>query len=156
MSETFGPATPLSDCWVDHEDGIIRSFGYSPVGEIRLVPPPMPDQAERQRVLTNQSTLDQLSLGPEGFYVADGLVWKRESPGIEISSPTLVADGEAEVLVSGIPPGSRLRIEGAVQQPWVTIDDGEVALTSSATGTLKIRIECPIPWSNWGATIRAN
>lgn len=95
------------------------------------------------------------ALHPSALYVDDAGAHLRQDPPITLSPTTIAADGVAEAVISGVPAGSVLTITGATAVGPATIGDGEVRLTSTAVGQLRVRLDCPPPYLRWEATVDA-
>lgn len=81
--------------------------------------------------------------------------WDGETPRPRELCPIIpnagvfVADGRDELVLSGIPKGAVLRVTGAVSAGPVTVDDGELRLTTSRPGRLVVSLAPPPPWAPW-------
>jgi hypothetical protein len=73
--------------------------------------------------------------------VADQLVARDTMP-LTVSSTSLLADGAAQVSITGIPAGTIGSISGAVRADVIEIDDGHLTFSSSRTGTITVKLVC--------------
>jgi hypothetical protein len=75
---------------------------------------------------------------------SQGLAPLPELP-IEVSKLEIAADGEDEAIVSGIPEGVKIVIDGTEYET----PDGEIVITSTVPATYVLRVKHPsyLPWS---------
>jgi hypothetical protein len=79
----------------------------------------------------------------------------RQASSIAASTSTILANGADEVVITGIPVGSRLRLSGTITLDDTPLDDDHLSLTTTKPGRLMVRIECPAPYLTWEHTVDA-
>ena len=86
--------------------------------------------------------VDETYVSFDGDYVVDGKVTARpEHPDYIIPEDNIItADGIEEFVISGIPPGTRIRVEGGIFAEWVE-DSGSCEITVDMPGRYRVTLE---------------
>jgi hypothetical protein len=89
-------------------------------------------------------------------YVTDGAVTPRTALSLTTNKTTLTANGTDEVTITGIPSGASAKITGAVSAGPETITDGELVITSTATGKINVSITLRPAYQDWSCVLTAS
>jgi hypothetical protein len=63
----------------------------------------------------------------------------RQTMSAELDRPVIVADGEAAATVTGLPQPCMVEISGAVSLEPTEVTDGELVITSTRSGLIRLR-----------------
>lgn len=89
----------------------------------------------------------------ESHYLLDGMPVARQA--MPLTVPTtrdIAADGQEEFIISGVPVGASVAINGSVTG---SIDDGELVFTTDDDGDFEIKLEL-FPWLVYEVTVHAH
>lgn len=76
-------------------------------------------------------------------HVHEGAVRERDDWEPVFSTEQILADGRDEAVISGLPPGCKVTIGGAVEMPEFAVDDGELVITATHPGLITITVTAP-------------
>lgn len=85
-------------------------------------------------------------------YVADGKLAERPVAPIALSKDAIKADGQDVAVLSGVPAGWDLAIDGAAP---VKADGSDIEITSTLPHAYKIKASGPWPMLDWRGTVTA-
>lgn len=88
-------------------------------------------------------------------YVADGQIMARQDMPIIIDPTTILADGRDIVTLTSLPQPCTVTVTGVIQAGPMTIEGGELEITSDHPGEFKITVSAGVEWRDWEATIHA-
>jgi hypothetical protein len=152
---SFGPPEPglnaHSTGWVNVLDGAVVATGQCGYDELALQY--LPAGQSRLQITVEEHLA--LRAGLRDWCVVAGALAPRTASAISLSATTLDADGEDEVVMTGIPTGARLRAWGAVTLAWTLVTGGSVTLTSTAAGRIHLEVQCPAPYLDWHGGVDA-
>lgn len=139
-----------------HRDGTIVGTGCCPA---ELAPPllgPSVNQGPPGATFASiPADVSQAMGDPDRWWWNGQDVVPRELAPVIISANTIVADGQEEATISGIPSGARIAVSGAVSVAWSEVEGSTVTITSSEVGRISIRLRLPPPFLEWRGTIDA-
>ena len=72
-----------------------------------------------------------------------------------LSKTEIVADGEDECVITGLPDPCTVTVRGAMQAGPVTVEGGELVITSTEPGEIRIRVEAKPAYLPWEGVIHA-
>ena len=124
-------ASSLPGAWV------MEHWAYPEGGGVALMPAPLPGPPEHYRV------------GPLAEVVP------RDVMAPSVSALEIAADGVAEAVIAGLPVPCVVEVTGAVTAGPVDVVGGELVLTSTAPGSIHLRITAGVQWRPWEVSIHA-
>ena len=143
----------MSDCYVITDgDGAVLGFGRCPQGEaIRL---PQLDEAHIC-ALVSEEVLAEVRMGPQRFRLLGGEIIPRQVMAPTLSAASIVADGVAEVVISGLPDPCTVTVTGVATLGPLEVTGGELRLTAEVAGELRVRVVAGVSWAPWMGCITA-
>lgn len=94
-------------------------------------------------------------LDVENWRVLNGEVVERLTMSVQASTLNFAANGLAECVLSGLPSPCTVTIYGAVSAGPLEVTDGNLTITSTTPGAIRVAVAaCPI-WKPWEITINA-
>lgn len=132
-------------------DGTIIGRGFCPSADLPAQVP-LPGQS-----IVEISEADYARLAePFDYRLLDGAVVERDqviSP--TISKPEIVADGQDECVITGLPDPCTVRIAGAVTWGPGPVAGGSLTLTSTVPGEIRLTITCDPTHKPWTGVVNA-
>lgn len=143
------PGTPMA--WVDAIDGEIISATLTAIEAADLYP--LRPGATRHPI--PPATQMVVATAARSWCVVDGELAPRSESAISMSATSITADGQDEVIISGIPEGAVVQMFGVVKVAPTVVTGGSVTLTCSVPGKIHVQARCPAPYLDWMGTIHA-
>jgi hypothetical protein len=89
-------------------------------------------------------------------FVRDGEIVDRQPMPVVINKRAIQATGGDEAVLHGIPVGAIAQIDGPTPHPPLTVDDGELVVTSNKPGKIRVTLSGLAAFLDWSGEIDAS
>jgi hypothetical protein len=110
---------------------------------------------EGQSVLIVESFLHS-NMPWKTHYIRDGAMIPRQPMPVVINKRAIQASGGDEAVFIGIPMGATAQIDGPTPHPPLTVDDGELVVTSNKPGKIRVVLSGLTAFLDWSGEIDAS
>ena len=135
---------------VTNADGVIVQWGRAPEGSPALAY--APDGGATVEV--SAPTLASVNSDHQGFRWNGSAIVARTVIEAEISAPTIVANGVAASVITGLPEEATVRLRGAVNAEPAVVG-GAVTVTSTTPGEITIHVVANPTHKPWKGKVTA-
>jgi hypothetical protein len=87
--------------------------------------------------------------------VVDGALVERSAMAPAVSQASLAADGVDECVITGLPEGCTVSVQGCVDLPSTVVTDGTLTITTTRAGMMRVLVRHDPAWKPWQVVLNA-